>query len=85
MNLNQLKSRLEAKHHITGSIHIECGRKSDVPDALGIYEENGRWYVYDTNDRGGLVVLDQGNEEDMTEALYRRVLKAERRASGRKR
>ena len=46
---------------------------------MGIYEEAGTWYVYDTNDRGGVVVLDKGNEDEMTEALYSRVLKAEKR------
>ena len=79
MTLNELKNRLEAEKHITGSIQIECGKKSEFPGILGIYEENGRWYIYHTKDRGGIVVLDHGSEEDMTEALYRRILKIEKR------
>lgn len=79
MTLNELKNRLEAEKHITGGIQIECGKKIKRPDVIGIYEEDGRWYIYDTNDRGGIVVLDHGNEEDMTEALYRMVLKIEKR------
>ena len=81
MTLNELKNKLETEKHITGSIQIGCGKKSESPNILGIYEENGCWYVYDTNDRGEIVVLDHGNEEDMTEALYRRVLKVEKRIS----
>lgn len=45
---------------------------------LGIYEEDGVWYVYHTTDRGEIVVLAEGNENDMTEALYRRILKKEK-------
>lgn len=79
MKTNELKHKLEKEQHITGNIQIECGGKCKLPNVLGIYEENDCWYVYDTNDRGGIVVLDHGNEEDMTEALYRRVLKIENR------
>lgn len=79
MTLNELKNKLETEKHITGSTQIECGKKIKRPDVIGIYEEDGRWYIYDTNDRGGIVVLDHGNEEDMTEALYRMVLKIEKR------
>ena len=85
MTLNELKNKLETEKHITGSIQIECGKKSEFPNILGIYEENGCWYIYDTNDRGGIVVLDHGNEEDMTEALYRRVLRVEKRILKKKR
>ena len=46
---------------------------------IGIYEENGCWYIYDTADREKIVVLDHGSEEDMAEALYRRILKIEKR------
>ncbi len=79
MTISELKKRLNAEKHVVGSLRVECGKKTESPDVLGIYEENGIWYVYDTNDRGGAVVLDSGTEEDMTEALYRRVVKAEKR------
>ena len=65
--------------HIVGSLQIECGKKVLSPGVIGIYKENGQCYVYDTNDRGGIVILDEGTEDDMTEALYRRVIKAEKR------
>ncbi len=79
MTLIDLKNKLISEKHVTGALQIECGRKVEAPGILGIYEELGIWYVYDTNDRGGIVVLDKGNENEMTEALYRRVLKAEKR------
>ena len=79
MKFSELKDKLAAEKHIVGALQIECGRKIEAPGVLGIYEESGVWYVYDTNDRGGVVVLDQGNENEMTEALYRRVLKTEKR------
>ena len=72
-------SVIKSLRHVTGSTQIECGKKIKLPDVIGIYEEDGCWYIYDTNDRGGIVVLDHGNEEDMTEALYRMVLKIEKR------
>lgn len=79
MTISELKKRLKAEKHVVGSLQVECGKKTESPNVLGIYEENGTWYVYDTNDRGGVVVLDSGTEDDMTEALYRRVVKAEKR------
>lgn len=54
-------------------------KKIKASGILGIFEEAGVWYVYDTNDRGRVVVLDKGNEKDMTDALYRRILKTEKR------
>ena len=82
MTIWELKNRLSAENHIIGSVQIELGKKCNSPDILGIYEENGRWYVYDTNDRGNIVILDAGNEDDMTKALYRRILKKEKRKNG---
>ena len=79
MTLNELKNKLSSEGHVVGSLYIKCGEKYQSPDVLGIYEEDGVWYVYDTTDRGEIVVLAEGNENDMTEALYRRVLKKEKR------
>ncbi len=79
MTIKELQSRLMAEKHITGSVQIECGKKVEAPDVLGIFEDGGTCFVYDTNDRGGVVVLDKGTEEEMTEALYRRVIKLEKR------
>lgn len=81
MTLIELKNKLASEKHMIGALQIECGRKVEVPEILGLYEEAGVWYVYDTDDRGRIVVLDKGNENEMTEALYRRVLKAEKRLS----
>ncbi len=79
MTISELKSRLDTEKHVVGNLQIECGEKIEYPNVLGVYKENGICYVYDTNDRGGVVILDKGTEEDMTEALYRRIVKAEKR------
>lgn len=82
MTLNELKSRLSSEQHHVGALMIACGEKhqSSYPfPTLGIYEENGVWYVYETEERGGILVLNEGNENDMTERLYQRVLKEEKR------
>ena len=76
MTLNELENiLLTEKLYIVGGLWIRCGEKYESPDVMGIYEEDGVWYVYHTTDRGEIVVLAEGNENDMTEALYRRVLK----------
>ena len=79
MKMNELKQRLTSEKHYTGVVEIECGNKSASPNILGVFEEKGVWYVYDTNDRGGIVVLDKGTEEEMVDALYRRIIKLEKR------
>ena len=62
MTLIELQKRLSTENHIIGSLLVECGKRTEVPDIIGIYEENGVFYVYDTNDRGGVVILDEGAE-----------------------
>ena len=79
MTLNELKNKLLSEQHAVGAIEIVCGEKCEAPGVWGIYEEEGVWYVYHTNDRGGIIVLEEGNESDMTEELYQRVLKKEKR------
>lgn len=79
MTIIELEKRLLTEKHIIGSLQVECGTKTEYPGVIGIFEEKGLFYIYDTNDRGGIVILDKGNEEEMTEALYRRILKAEKR------
>ncbi|MDD6547667.1 hypothetical protein [Blautia massiliensis (ex Durand et al. 2017)] len=79
MTLNELKTRLEAEKHFTWPLEIACGEKRETPYILGIYEEDNRWYIYDTDEQGRIVILDNGSEEDMTEAFYKRVLQIEKR------
>lgn len=79
MTVLELKNKLVSEKHLIGALQIECGRKVEAPGILGIFEESGMWYVYDTNDRGGVVILDKGSETEMADALYRRILKAEKR------
>ncbi|MCM1084005.1 MAG: hypothetical protein NC428_11060 [Clostridium sp.] len=79
MTLNELKNKLSSERHAVGSLQIICGEKwESPPGVLGIYEEDGVWYVYDTTDRGEICVLDEGDESDMTEKFYQRVLKEEK-------
>ena len=84
MTLNELKNKLSSERHVVGALRIECGRKYESPGVLGIYEEDGVWYLYDTTDRGEICVIAEGNENDMTEKFYRRVLKEEKRYLKRK-
>lgn len=79
MTLDELKTRLEAEKHCTGSLEIACGEKRKTPYTFGVYEEDGCWNVYHTDEQGRIVVLDQGNEEDMTDAFYQKVLQIEKR------
>lgn len=80
MTIEELKNRLDnEKHLIDAYQEVVCGRKIDAPYILGIYEENGISYIYHTKERGGIVIIDQGSEEEMAEALYRRIVKNEKR------
>ena len=79
MSINDLKTRLNSEKLILGAIEVEIGRKCSSPNIIGIFEENGVWSVYDTNDRGGIVILDKGSENDMADALYRRILKIDKK------
>ena len=77
--INELKNRLALEKHDVGLLQIVCGKKSESPDALGIYEEDGLYYIYETDDRGEAVVLDKGVEKDMAIAFYNRVIREEER------
>lgn len=79
MTIIELKNKLVSEKHVIGALQIEFDRKVEAPGILGIFEETGVWYVYDTNERGSIVILDKGNETEMADALYRRVLKVEKR------
>lgn len=79
MTLLELQNTLDSEKHMIGALHIEYGKKVEAPGILGIFEEAGIWYVYDTNDRGGIAIIDKGSETEMTDAIYRRVLKIEKR------
>ena len=78
MTLNELKNRLSSENHVVGALQIICGEKYESPGVWGIYEEDGVWYVYHTTDRGEIVVIDEGNENDMTEEFYQYVLDEEK-------
>ena len=54
------------------------GKKSDSPSILGIYEENGVWYIYGTDDRGNIMVYDQGEEEKMVDTMYQEIINNEK-------
>lgn len=75
--INELKSRLAEEDHRVGFLRIVCGKKSTLPDVIGIFEEEGLYHVYHTDDRGDIIVSTKGAEEDMVAAFYRRVLKKE--------
>lgn len=79
MTFNELKNKLSNEEHIISPYReIICGKKVDAPSVLGIYEEEGMWYIYTTEERGGIIIIKQGSEDEMTEALYKKVLKIEK-------
>ena len=80
MTFKELKNKLNNEEHIISPYReIICGKKVDAPSVLGIYEEEGMWYIYTTEERGGIIIIKQGSEDEMTEALYRRVVRNEKR------
>lgn len=79
MTFKELKNKLSNEEHIISPYReIICGKKVDAPSVLGIYEEEGMWYIYTTEERGGIIIIKQGSEDEMTEALYKKVLKIEK-------
>ena len=66
MTLNELKNKLSQERHVVGSLLIKCGEKYQSPGVLGIYEEDGVWYVYDTTDRGEIVVFVYSDQTEHT-------------------
>lgn len=79
MTFKELKNKLNNEEHIISPYReIICGKKVDAPSILGIYEEEGMWYIYTTEERGGIIIIKQGSEDEMTEALYEKVLKIEK-------
>lgn len=75
MTFKELKNKLNNEEHIISPYReIICGKKVDAPSVLGIYEEEGMWYIYTTEERGGIIIIKQGSEDEMTEALYEKVL-----------
>ena len=79
MTFKELKNKLNNEEHIISPYReIICGKKVEAPSVLGIYEEEGMWYIYTTEERGGIIIIKQGSEDEMTEALYKKVLKIEK-------
>lgn len=79
MTFKELKNKLNNEEHIISPYReIICGKKVDAPSVLGIYEEEGMWYIYTTEERGGIIIIKQGSEDEMTEVLYEKVLKIEK-------
>lgn len=79
MTFKELKNKLSNEEHIISPYReIICGKKVDAPSVLGIYEEEGMWYIYTTEERGGIIIIKQGSEDEITEALYKKVLKIEK-------
>ena len=73
MTFKELKNKLSNEEHIISPYRdIVYGEKSDSPSILGV------WYIYTTEERGGMIIIKQGSENEMTEALYKKVLKIEK-------
>ena len=75
MTINELKDELRTNNLLLGSIQVRINEKCFSPNILGIFKGNNIFFIYDTNDRGNLIILDKGNENDMCNALHRRLKK----------
>ncbi len=51
-------------------LNIVVGRKTNVPNSIGCYKENGIWHFYDVNERQDLVVTKSGGEDEIFSYLY---------------
>lgn len=79
MTFKELKNKLNNEEHIISPYRdIVYGKKSGSPSILGIYEENGVWYIYGTDDRGNIIVYDQGEEEKMVDTMYQEIINNEK-------
>lgn len=74
MTVTELKSKLNSEHLYTGALKVVY-QKQDIPNVIGVFERDGTWYLYDTNERGNAFILDSGTEETIVDALYRRIIK----------
>jgi hypothetical protein len=79
MKFTEVQKKLTNEKHNTGLLRIECGKQVSFPDTLGLYEENGIFFIYETDDQGKVTVLDEGTEEKIVQIFYNRVLKEEER------
>lgn len=51
-------------------LNIVIGRKSNVPDSLGCYEENNIWKIYEVDERQNFDIIALGSENEIFEKLY---------------
>ncbi len=73
MNIDRLKYRIALeKLYLCKQVMI-CV-KLFTPNVLGLYEENGKWVVYDTDCVGKVDILGRGNLTNMTDLLYKRLV-----------
>ena len=55
-------------------IEIEVDELIDSPDIIGCYKANGKWKVYETEERGGYFIIDEfTNEDEAFDFLYKLV------------
>ena len=81
--IDELKDRLTSENHDVESLIFEFSKnKIEEPycpyiPTLGIYEDDGLYYIFETGDRGSVYIYENGTEEDIAAAFYRRVIKNE--------
>lgn len=51
-------------------LNIVIGRKSNVPDSLGCYEENNIWKIYEVGERQNFDIIASGSEDEIFEEMY---------------
>jgi hypothetical protein len=56
------------------ALHIVIGRITNIPDSMGCYQDQGIWKIYKVGERQNLVVVEEGNEADIFESMYKLTL-----------
>ena len=54
--------------------NIVVGEKSNTPYTIGCYVENSNWILYEVGERQNFSMLKRGNEQEIFQHLYYRVL-----------
>jgi hypothetical protein len=84
MKYEELKTKLTTEKHILPpNVKVVLDEIQDAEiggKVWGIYEKDGVWYMYvslDIGDEIQTLQADHGTEEEMSDAMYRRVLTIE--------
>lgn len=67
---NEFIKRVKNENVKLDVLNIIIGRKSNVPDSLGCYEENNTWKIYEVGERQNFDIIASGSEDEIFEEMY---------------